>query len=710
VPKSKPKSPAPAAGFRTVHARWIILLAVLVCVAYANSIGAGLAFDNKVIIRGDSRTQAATWENVRQIFTTNYWYPRPGVEYRPFTTLTYMFNYAVLGGGTNPVGYNLLNLFLHWLNAALVYLLMREIWSRAVPAFLAGAVFALHPVATESVTNVVGRADLLATACVLGGLLIYIRIPRHAPEGRGRRLAALAAVAAVGAFSKESATALPLVILLYDLVFRLEKHRQGGLANIATNVWGSFRRGAWAAALPVALFWAVRARVFAGLPKPWIPFLDNPLAHADFWTSRATAVKVFGKYLGLLAWPATLSCDYSYNQIPFVALTMRRAQDWLAVVALAAILSLLGLAAWCLRRGRGDIFFFIAFFFVTLAPVANFVFPIGTIMAERLLYLPLVGFAGFAVAAVEAAADRFPASRRQRAFYAAMAVLLAAACVRTILRNRDWATEERVFLSGVETSPNSYKMHFGAASVLSYADPQRNIDRIIAEAETARAILAGVPPEELDSALLVNLGMFYRTKGDGFVRSGAADAETASAPWYEKSAAALLEAAQAAARVHERERRRSAAATVPFNSPEIWMNLAATRARQRRFEDAHQAHERAIAAAPGRADVYVAAARLDFTTARPEHGLAMLHAALIVRPGDPDALSLLRKVYREVDPQGCAVSADLGAQRSACPPVQHFRCAGYGVVARAHDALPAPDAARQLRARAAQAGCPPSGP
>ena len=86
---------------------------------------------------------------------------------------------------------------------------------------------------------------------------------------------------------------------------------------------------------------------------------------------------------------ANLSCDYSYNQIP---LLQWHSITWQQVSALVAVAALLPLAALCYRRSRTG-FFLLGFSALTLLPAANLLVITGTIMAERLLYLPAVGFA-----------------------------------------------------------------------------------------------------------------------------------------------------------------------------------------------------------------------------------------------------------------------------------------------------------------------------
>ena len=188
------------------HLWRLILLWVLVLGAYSNSFDAGLVFDSSELISQDPRLQQATAHNVAGIFTEEYW---PGGIatglYRPITTFSYLLNYALLGNGTRPVGYHWVNLVLHEVNVALVYALGVLIFGETAPALALAAIWGLHPLLTESVTNIVGRADLLAALGVLAGLLCHVK----GASAAGRRgmawLAGLAAAQTVALFRKRAA-------------------------------------------------------------------------------------------------------------------------------------------------------------------------------------------------------------------------------------------------------------------------------------------------------------------------------------------------------------------------------------------------------------------------------------------------------------------------------------------------------------------------
>src|SRR6185295_13647557 len=115
------------------------------------------------IILKDTRVQAVTSDHIHRILTDQYWPLAIAGLYRPLTTLSFLFNYSILGNGENPAGYHWFNFILHSVNIALVYGLGLILFEQmAAPAFLLAAIWGLHPVQTEAVTNIVGRSDTLA--------------------------------------------------------------------------------------------------------------------------------------------------------------------------------------------------------------------------------------------------------------------------------------------------------------------------------------------------------------------------------------------------------------------------------------------------------------------------------------------------------------------------------------------------------------------
>ena len=105
------------------HALLLAAIIAFIFFAYSNSFHAPLLFDNDQVILRDTRVQAVTSDHIRRILTHSYWETNPTGLYRPLTTLSYLFNFAVLENGPNPSGYHWFNFILHAVNVALVYAL-----------------------------------------------------------------------------------------------------------------------------------------------------------------------------------------------------------------------------------------------------------------------------------------------------------------------------------------------------------------------------------------------------------------------------------------------------------------------------------------------------------------------------------------------------------------------------------------------------------
>jgi tetratricopeptide (TPR) repeat protein len=489
----------PSPGPRSLALRlrqWMVVLALcaVTLLAYSNSFSAGFTFDNKGLLLQDPRIREATARNLGLIFQKTYWWPygESGL-YRPITTLSYLFNYSTLGNGEQPAGYHWINFLLHAGNVLLVYALALRLMRKLWPAIFVAAVWAVHPVLTESVTNMVGRADLLAAMALLSGFWMYLKSAETQGGRRWAWLAGLMAATTVGVFSKESAVTVVGVIALYELTWWNQRRQGRALLLGCLAVWPALEA-----------IWYARAAVFAKVPTPEFPFWDNPIVGAGFWTARLTAVKIMARYLGLLVWPVHLSCDYSYAQIP---LATGSPQDWLAWTVVAAAAA----AALLLFRFNRTVFFAAGLAFVTFLPTSNLLFPIGTIMAERFLYLPSIGLAVCVVVALYAAGRR---TGLDRLAPVALCLIVAAFAARTWARNTDWRDEVSLMTAAAETSPHSYKSHRALAEALYDSDASHaNIDRVIAEAEKSLAILDSVPDGHNNAAAYRQASSYYTTKG-----------------------------------------------------------------------------------------------------------------------------------------------------------------------------------------------------
>jgi tetratricopeptide (TPR) repeat protein len=633
------------------HLNVVLLLAALTLAGYGNALRFERAFalDNRAIILDDPRLRAVTGPNVRAIFTQDYWRePLGGVTrlYRPFTTLSYLFNYAVLGNAGRSAGYIAVNMLLHCGNAMLLYALMAGLAGNPWPAGAAAALFAVHPIATEAVTNIVGRADLLATMSVLAGALLYAR----SLDATGRRwpwLTGLAVIALAGMLCKENAIVLPAALVLYALVARRRWFDIG-----------------WFAVAPGLVAWlAIRQALYRGAVVLESSASDNPLIAMDFWPARLTAVQVIGRYLWRLVWPAALSCDYSFNQIVSAIGP--------ALAALAVVIAAFAVAVR-LRRRQPSVSFCAIFFFAALLPVSNLVVPVGSIMAERFVYMALAGFAGIVGIALT----------RLRIRNLVVGLIVVAFTARTYARNFDWRDDASLWSAAVRVCPASYKAQWTYGKVLAAED---NLDEAIAHIERAVAIA----PHERGPWL--DLGRCYRLRGE-----------------LEKSFDALRRADELDRAFAQRARERRWAASQQTNAFAeadnylVGYELGLTCLRHGAAGEARAAFTRSLALAPVYSEAYVGLAGAFEAEGDGAVAAELYVAAMLIDPARADVWPRLVNLYEQVDGGACALVHLDGRYRlnPECPLVRQQVCRAYGVIAGFCEAAKQPATASEARERA----------
>jgi tetratricopeptide (TPR) repeat protein len=546
------------------------------------------------------------------------------------------------------------------------------------------------------VTNVVGRADLLAGFAVLAGLACHVRAATASGRRRAMWLAGLALVVALGMFSKESAIVVLGAMALYDVAFGAPCGWRSRVGNYA------------AAAVPCLAYLSIRGRVVAKSMYFFTPFTDNQLAATDFWTARLTAVKVIGRYLALLVWPGALSCDYSYNQIPLFTWRLGGGEPW-KLLAVLLVCAALAVAAARSYRGGRKIFFFVLLFFVTLAPTSNIFLIIGTIMGERFLYLPSIAFAGCLVIAVQALCRRLPAERpgTRVAGPAILAAIAVAFGVRTYVRNFDWASEERLMASAAEAAPDSFKPHMTLATDL--VDGRR----AVAEADRTREILDGLPDDKNSMKAYLNVGICYRQEGERVASREGGNAALAGAEaerWHRKSLAALLRARaieRTFDRICRRESLRHGKGESNFGWYPVYLELGRTYLRLSQPGEALEAlqHGRLLDFQPQFFEE-MSAAYASLGDSR--RAAISLMEGLSMDTSQTQFASSLVELYRRTEPRSCAVREAGGSHTidMDCPLVKEHLCAALGNVSRLYAEVGRREEARAAGLARSGMGCP----
>lgn len=398
------------------------LLLATVALVYANTLANQFVMDDELYIL---RNPQVTDPSLHRLFS-----PNPvSTLFRPLTFASLALNWSI--SGSSPPSYHLMNLVLHGVVTWLLYILLLELLGGApeamAVAFAAALLYAVHPIHTEAVAWAVGRAELLAAGFLFAGWILHLR---------DRPAASLACFAAA-LLSKESAVAFfPLVVL----------------GDCAIGRWKPRIRYALAAGLLLLYLGAVWKIEGGRFGPAEIPFADNPLVHLSASWRILNALRVAWRYIALQAWPAVLSCDYSFNQIPIY-------RDWHHTLPAAlAAAAILGVWLWVARVRRAPWALAGGIYFAGFAVTANVVLPTGTIMGERLAYLPSAGFC-----LLLALGWNWIRRKKEYLAWGVLAAVVFGFSVRTVARNRDWRDTLALYSAAVRAVPNDAKMHANLA-------------------------------------------------------------------------------------------------------------------------------------------------------------------------------------------------------------------------------------------------------
>lgn len=402
---------------------WVFLL-------YGSALSNPFVYDDvpQILENRNVRSIAAATNYFREsvAFSPEYT-PYSGSFYRPVFWLSLGLD-GQMWGVASPAGFHLTNIFFHYLNAVLFFLLLRRLGLSFPLTYLIPLIWLSLPVNTEVVAWISGRAFSLATAFVLCGLLV---LDSYSRAGRWYQLALLSAAFLCASLSHEvGIVLLPLGLLLLLYQGRLRGEGIGRVAASGVSL-----------ALSVAIYVALRIYSGARLPSP-------TLAHGT--TAAFQAPVAFVNYLYLTLFPSALSMERSTQLSGLRYVSALYALSWVvfggAIVALIKTRRRLPLAslglAWAL---------------VSLSPFLN-VIPLYQAFAERYAYLASMGL----VLALVLILAR--SVRRLRPHHllgvAALVVWFGWAAWRVNARVAEWGDEWSLYTSSLVASPRSHVLHY----------------------------------------------------------------------------------------------------------------------------------------------------------------------------------------------------------------------------------------------------------
>jgi protein O-mannosyl-transferase len=423
----------------------VLFIALVAAAVYANSLLNGFALDDNFIVLNNPRVHDLS--NLANIWLTPYW-TFAGAElglYRPGIVFLFAVQWALADGA--PWFFHAVNIALHAAVSILVFILLRRL-TGAVPGLIGALVFAVHPVHTEAVANVVGQAELVAALCVLAACVIHSGRAEGVRVPWGRRIALMVLFA--GALTtKESAVVMPALLVITDFAQRRVQLSLRGMADYADAMLMTLLL----LSATLAAYLLVRFDVMGGAligvdAAPSMPFLRE-----DYRVLNA--LRAFPELIRLLLFPIDLAADYS----PAALLPVETVRPMvvLGALLLAGLTILALLTPWLPAAG-----FPAAWFLISVITVSNLFFPVGIVIAERTLYLPSVAVSALIAFAWRAATPHASLPARRLVLVLTPVVLLLMAA-RTWTRNPVWDSTETVWASMVRDQPQSYRTQWISA-------------------------------------------------------------------------------------------------------------------------------------------------------------------------------------------------------------------------------------------------------
>ena len=396
-------------------------LLLLSLALYVNTMFNGFVSDDHLQV--EQNPYIRSFKDAPQLLTNPVWFlvgkESLATYYRPVMSFGFLIGYKLFG--LSPYGYHLMNVLLHMTVVWLIYAVTARLFRREEYGLLAGLVFALHPIHTEPVAWIDGVPDIEMTLFVLLAFLLFLRLEDRPLRRSAGIYAAMLGCFSLALLSKETAFALPLLLLIYEHFLREDRATTGWRTKLGR--YGGF----WVLAGGLVTY---RAVFVAGLPTIVVQRPDVTWPYAIL-----SGFALLASYIGKIAWPVPLSTFYPFQKSTSV--TEPRVLAGMGIVLLGSLL-----AAYFWKRDRRYAFALL-WTGLTLAPVLNARWIPWSVFAERYWYLPSVGVSWLVAGAIERGWQwRGPREGLRRWTIAVAGAVLALLAARAIVqRNGDWRSD-----------------------------------------------------------------------------------------------------------------------------------------------------------------------------------------------------------------------------------------------------------------------------
>ncbi|XP_052810856.1 protein O-mannosyl-transferase TMTC3-like isoform X2 [Mya arenaria] len=440
-----------------------IILCVTVGVCYIRAMDCGFCFDDMSAIVENKDLRPHT--PVSNLFLNDFWgtpmyKEKSHKSYRPLCVLTFRFNYML--SELEPMTYHLLNVILHAV-VCVMYMRVCTMFLSEFPSFVAALLFAVHPIHTEAVTGVVGRAEALSSIFFLAAMMTYPKCTGYRRQTNWGPLITTIVLVTIAMLCKEQGITVIGVCVVYELFVAqraLFKDLWAILMGILQGkpalppwLWGSITRSAILVGSTVFLLVA-RIKVM-GAQLPIFTKFDNPASVSPTPARQLTYNYLLPVNFWLLLFPADLCCDWTMGTISVI----QSIADWRNLITLLFWVCLGKVIQIALsRQGKFNraLLISIALMAMPFVPASNLFFPVGFVVAERILYTPSMGFCMLVALGLDVIMQNKQLPKVLLMFLTGS--LLVSHGLKTYMRNIDWTSEYTIFRAALRVNTQNAKL------------------------------------------------------------------------------------------------------------------------------------------------------------------------------------------------------------------------------------------------------------
>ena len=468
--KKQTKKIVPAVP-KQVFSRWhMAIIAALAFLMYLNTFGHDYTQDDAIVITENMYTQQGI-EGIPGLLTKDTFFGFFKVEgkeklvaggrYRPLTPIMFALEKEIFGD--KAALRHIINTLLYALLCVVLYRFIIVTFKNVLPAsrlplfaLLAALAFALHPIHTEAVANIKGRDEIMSMLLGFSSILYLLSNAKK----KFLNFFLAGSLFFLALMSKENAiTLIPVAFLIFYLLQK--KPLKESITATFPIIAGTL------------LFLAIRFSVVGfDITSPTLEMMNNPFvkfengSYSFFSTSEklASIIFVLGWYIKLLFLPHPLTNDYYPRQVEVMGL-----EHPYVIISLLALISVTALGFWFWKRNR-LVSFSVFYFLFTISIFSNILFPIGTHLSERFLFMPSLGFCLLLAYVLWNIYYKFGSY----VFGGLCVLIIGLYGFKTITRNMVWKDNFTLYSTDVKVSNNSAKALNAAGGVLVSSIPGVN--------------------------------------------------------------------------------------------------------------------------------------------------------------------------------------------------------------------------------------------